>query len=93
LQAVPDPDLVVTGLLDPDATGNYYAYGEYGGQTSYANEAETFFIWHDEIGLWWEITEAIGVPGTAGWRRVVPSVAGDYWPTGAATEVATVIEP
>jgi hypothetical protein len=93
LQVAPDYDLFVSGNLNPDATGAYYAFGEYDGETSYANEALTFFIWFSAIDGWWQISTEAGIPGDAYWQRQDSAVTGEYPPLGASTGTATVTLP
>jgi hypothetical protein len=63
----PQGDIVVTGTLDPDATGNYNLLGTYGGLDTYQHEGGTYYIWNNpgmEEGDQWRIGTEIGNPAS-----------------------------
>lgn len=82
-------DYNVTGDLTPDAKCNYDEAGVYDEHKFYARKDGAWFIWWD--GMWWTITNEVGVSGGIEWRGVpFGDIVGDYEPLGGASGVATV---
>jgi len=79
---------VVTGTLDPDATGNYLYTGTYKGKPYYRREDGAYFIWWYSTSSYWIISAAVGVLGTAYWYKTL-SEAGEYTAAGTATGTPT----
>ena len=86
------PDYIVTGELEPDATGEYFEDGLYNGQMSYAREDSSWFIYFFENT--WIISKAKGSqPDYVWWLRSSPEIAGTYSAEEDATGEATVTGP
>jgi len=87
---------VVTGTLNPDATGNYLYAGTYNGKPYYRREDGAYFIWwcSSTSPDYWIISTAAGVIGgpIAYWYRESPEI-GNYAAAGTATGTATVAAP
>ena len=78
--------LVVTGTLTPDATGNYYANGTYGGKTMYFRMDGAFDVfWEFDK---WDLYDYFD-PNSF-WDRSGANIAGTYNPQGTAIGTATV---
>jgi hypothetical protein len=82
---------VVSGTLDPDATGKYTYAGVYETRQYFKRTAGTYFLWR-ESGLVSRITIEVGVEETLGWRRISSAMRGDYTAQGTATGTATVAQ-
>ncbi len=94
------PDLVVTGELTPDVTGNYFETGTYGGQPFYKHVELDWFIWYDPgmepIIYTWRITQAPGDTTDPTWYKTTAAfepVTGSYLPLGGTIGTATVTAP
>lgn len=91
----PPPDKVVTGTISPDATGDYYADGDYCGQTSYKNGGSTYYVWFDGyMTFQWYIStgKGYGAPPDGWTSGSGPN--GDYTAVGETyTGTATVANP
>lgn len=79
----------VTGVLDPEAAGNYWVESEYNEKTSYVLEGRTFFLWWDGINSW-IISDSIGWKEGPYWKRASTIITGAYAPQGGASGTATV---
>lgn len=88
---VTDGDYRVTGVLDPDSTGDYEYDGEFDGQPSYVRMSDGWYIWWSGFLVRWVISAIKGNVTPPNWTRVVP-IAGNYAPTAPATGIATVTE-
>jgi hypothetical protein len=96
------PVLVVTGTLNPDATGNYYQAGTHAGKPYYrqvalgSGQTDFFFIWWlADFGGNWAIT--LGGVGNGiteqTWDRFDPNIEGAYTPNGfwTGTPIVTLL--
>jgi len=101
-EAPPPPafDLVVTGTLTPDATGNYNEAGTYLGQPYYKRTDDAFYIWFRTVGpdpfYAWTISPGVGTERPIYWRKTGMSPndpPGNYQPQFSAVGVATVAIP
>ena len=88
------PDLIVTGSIVPDATGNYFEDGTYGGKAAYRNADSSFWIWWSTSFNYWFLTNAKG-DKTNWWIRdtVGDPVTGTYQNAPGAQGIATVAAP
>ena len=85
----PEPDYIVTGTLNPDATGNYFEDGTHDGKPTYRRTDSAFWIWYHQPAVSWIITTTVGPVDPDGWFHNI-SIEGTYTPFGAATGIATV---
>ena len=84
----PTPDYVVTGDLSPDATGNYYANGDFGSKTAYERADGSYWIY-------WSVGDNIYFLSTDkdpnwGWFNDSGNITGSYAPFIGTTGTATV---
>ncbi len=93
-------DLLVSGTLTPDATGNYNEAGIYNGQPYYARTDSAFTIWWYENPMYgiyiWTISEILGDTFLLRWNmNSTPGnpPTGIYSPSRGATGTATVALP
>jgi len=82
----------VAGELTPDATGNYFVAGVYGGQPYYHRGDGAYFIWWYSLEHGWIISSALGSTPSEYWRRLYVSVLGFYYPLEGATGNALISE-
>lgn len=96
----PPPDLIVSGTLTPDSTGDYFEAGTHNGKPYYKRDDDAWFIWWRPWGLplrsVWLIS--IGLDDTTGpfWGNTVDPPdppSGNYDPYNGAVGTATVAEP
>jgi len=84
-------DVVVTGPLEPDATGYYNAAGTNDVQVYYSRTDGSYHIWYDLAGDEWIISDEVGGGTEAGdnyWDGA-DEAAGSFAAAGAATGAAT----
>ena len=96
LAADADPDLVVTGNIDPPANGNYFEDGLYNGYMSYARGDGAFYISvHSLIQTWMLAPCKADDIGAGMWSGPPQShaPAEDYIAGGSYTGTATVATP
>ncbi len=93
-------DLIVSGTLTPDVTGNYKEHGIEEGQPTYKKINELWFIWLDEIipggPYYWTINPRVGVPIPPYWEKFSVSFeppTGIYVARSGAFGTATVSLP
>ena len=79
----------MSGVLVPDATGDYFEAGIYGGRPYYARNDSAFTIWWQNGTSHWMISAS---PDTFNpyWVHDDPAIIGDYSPAAGATGTATV---
>jgi len=83
-------DYHVTGILNPDATGNYYLIGHYVEFPIYKQRDKAWYIWFHPGNMIWIISETYPDPGLNYWHKGFPDIVGDYTPEGTFTGIATV---
>jgi len=86
----PTPDYIVTGELTPDATGNYFEAGVYGGKPYYRRADGTYFIWWSPDEEDWSITRELGDVGVDGFWFSTTIPSENFAPAWPATGIATV---
>lgn len=96
----PEPDLIVTGTLNPDSTGDYFQAGTHNGQPYYARDDDAWFIWYLYLAMFdkhrWHISDELGDTSRPYWRRDLDALGpppGSYGAQNGATGLATVAEP
>lgn len=87
--------MLVSGMLDPDATGTYKRAADYDGAEAWTRGDSAWSIWRSTIFGYWIISETIGMFDPildASWcRETVPGpITGPYEASGTATGIATV---
>lgn len=94
-EAPPPPppyDYLVSGTLNPDATGEYSDAGIHNGQPYYARDPNTYFLWWWPADSWWVISTALDNVGRPGcWHSA--AILGIYTPAWSYTGDATVTAP
>ncbi len=89
----PQGDLVVTGTLDPDVTGNYNLAGTHNGGDYYEREDSAYFIYlyADIFGDVWVIGDELGTADVA-WALGYggPDPTGEYTPVNESSGAAIV---
>ncbi len=101
IELPPEPppafDLIVTGTLTPDATGNYIQITDYNGYPAFARENGNYFIWYGWFkGIpYMRITDTLGVHTTPFWRvaYTLSTPPATYYPMSGATGNALVSTP
>jgi len=83
-----DPDLTLTGTLNPDVTGNYRYVGIVNGVDSYKHVSLDWYIWDSTYGTWL-ITQIAGDNSPPAWGHSGLTPWGDYVPIPTATGTAT----
>lgn len=74
----PVADYHVTGVITPDATGDYFAAGIQDGQTYYKRADNAFYIYyHAADAAWWIATTLGGSPST-GWTNISTNILDQY---------------
>ncbi len=93
-------DLIVTGTLGPDATGDYDEAGIFNGQPYYERTDAAYFIWWWPIpsppSSFWFLTNVLGNPSGTAWAKhgpMIQPVTGLYIPYANTTGDATVAIP
>lgn len=82
-------DYSINGELTPDATGNYFKAGEYGGKSYYRRSDGAWFIWWQVSD--WYISDALGGGvEPKRWIRNDSNIVGDYEPRAGAVGTAAV---
>lgn len=96
----PTPDLIVTGAITPDATGNYFEGGILYGKPWYARDDDAFFIWYRVVAgviHYWQITTILNSLLPPSWYKssypTYQPPTGPYIPNAPATGTATVALP
>ncbi|MCJ7729498.1 MAG: hypothetical protein MUO27_06445, partial [Sedimentisphaerales bacterium] len=70
---------IVTGTLEPDATGNYFYAGERNNKPYYRREDGQFFLWC--TGAWGYIAKILGDNDSGGWYQANGTYpVGNYYP-------------
>ena len=85
----PAYDLLVTGTLSPDVTGNYLEDGTCAGKPQYRREDSQCWIWWYATYSRWILSRAPGYLGPH-WYKSADPVTGTYTPFYGATGTATV---
>ena len=80
---------VVTGTLDPDASGNYGCESGFNLRPTYVGPLRDFFLWWNGTDSWY-ISGCVGDTTGAHWKLVALCLVGDYNPVGGATGIATI---
>lgn len=80
----------VTGILSPDATGNYFKAGIHHEKPYYRRADGIYFIWWNKYNTNWYITPVVGMVEDPGWERNDDNIVGTYQPFFGATGIATV---
>jgi hypothetical protein len=86
----PAADYHVTGTLSPDATGDYFYGGMYGGLPYYKNKTKNFWIYSDAFYPDYWMSNALGYTGGGAWHKMDAIVTGLYEPLDPNTGEATV---
>jgi len=87
----PAPFLIVSGTLNPDATGNYAYKDEYGGKHRYKKLTTDFVIYWDPTHSVWFLTDHPGEEGLGGWFKAGTEVTGEYEPGDPYEGTVTII--
>ena len=88
------PDLIVTGTLDPDATGDYFEDGVYAGYTKYSREDDAYALWTISYPpVISHISVTAGTEGDAFFYKLTEGITGAYIAVGTATGTPTVSTP
>ncbi len=92
----PVPDLIVTGTVTPDCTGNYYQIADHYGAPAYEREDQAWHIWATDVGVWVHfISIVIGDAAPYSWFRqdTDPAAAGNFFWYVGTTGTATAAPP
>lgn len=81
----PNPYLIVTGDGDPSPNDDYYYRGHSADHDWYANLDLTWFIWFDEVGAHWFLTDRWGDLGGYAWICDEATPQGTYFPIESVT--------
>jgi hypothetical protein len=87
--APPFSTLLVSGTLDPDATGDYTYTGYYDSHPYFTNTTG-YILWFQYSGNSWLISDVLGDQGARGWLAWSTVITGTYAPYGTATGDAVV---
>ena len=86
----PTPDLIVSGEITPNSTGNYYYAGMYGGEQYYKRADSAYYIfWQSEIESYL-IHHDLGSDVEPYHYSTTGELIGSYEPVGEATGTAIV---
>lgn len=86
-------ELNITGVLDPDMTGDYIAAGAFGEKMYYEKDDSEYFIWWNEDDTSWYISPILGTTGTLGhFTKANDPVNGIYTAVAPATGIPTIKE-
>lgn len=85
-----EADYHVSGVLTPDATGNFFEAGTHDGEPYYRRDDNAWFLWWSDFDHEWVISNLLGVYGVDYWNRFDVEIAGDYNPSAHAVGIATV---
>jgi hypothetical protein len=92
--SVPTPppvaDYHVTGINNPDVTGNYFLAGTFCGKPYYKREDDGFYLFWTEEGAAWRITDNLDEFTDNYFWREEATIEGLYFLGGAWTGTATV---
>ena len=88
----PPPDYVVTGVLTPDATGDYNAAGIHDGLPYYERLDSEFVIWYRSDLEVWFLSEQLDDPLNNCWGAPDGEIVNDYNPGANVDGIATVNE-
>lgn len=88
----PPPDLIVTGAITPNATGNYFLRGQYDGLNYYSNADNSFYIWC-WFGSNWIFNTTLGTLTTNRWAKPFGPPTGNYSKVGTYIGTAIVSTP
>lgn len=85
----PTPDYIVTGIIVPDATGDYFLSGQLNGKNYYALNSSFFLYWQPIAGSW-ILSSVLGSHAGFYWSKLSDPVEGNYTPGGTAVGTAIV---
>lgn len=85
------PDYVVSGVLTPDVTGDYFEDGYYGTPHKYKHKFLVSYIWFYVTGSKWIISPIFGNPFHMSWASDTSVITGTYRPLVGAVGMATVV--
>lgn len=83
---------VATGVLTPDASGEFVSLSGHSLFATYWNEEKDFYLWY-RGGHHWSISEAVGDISGPYWDLNSDIVDGDYAPLNGAIGVLTLAAP
>ena len=81
LAPAPTADFIVSGIQDPDCTGNYSQNGTYQGEPAYEREDGDFWLYWDDFDSFWYIGEEKEEYPSTGWYKS-GSIEGTYQSAG-----------
>lgn len=85
----PNPDFVVSGILNPVAAGNYFEAEQWEGFPTYKHETLNFWLWMLD-GADWILSDNVGELTGGYWNKTNTDIDGDYAATAPNTGTATV---
>lgn len=86
------PDLVVSGTISPDATGNYFQGADYEGNPTYVRADMAYTVWYGNGSDRWRLTPAAG-DNSLYWRQAttgLEALFGNYAVNSNTTGTAVV---
>lgn len=86
--AAPDPDYVVSGAINPNAAGNYFADGSWEESPKYKHETLDFWLWLMD-GSFWTLSDNVGELTGGYWQEPLSEIIGEY--TSALPNTGTAI--
>jgi hypothetical protein len=86
---VPVPDYIVSGLISPDAKGEYFKKGEYAGKPYCQRKDGNFYIFAFG-GDYWYIAAILGDTSHGGWISFDTNITGPYDYEDPASGIAYV---